>query len=226
MDNVPAGVIRAYVSELYQEVYDAANAAHRPDLDVRILLPEAGASCGSGNSSGSSSRLRASNGANHGSNGVSTTTTTTIASIASAPTAAAATAAAGHPLWTASWATREAAELEPDLEVLFSDEVCENGKFDGNLNGGSDGSSGGGSNRQSTLNVDRARAGFPPLVVVSLEAVAKRAYTADYFYAENVVAEIPAYSSVSRCFLPAHTLFVFMNLVRTYVSCDFNRLDG
>ncbi|CAM9365017.1 unnamed protein product, partial [Laminaria digitata] len=220
--NVPAGVIRAYVSELYQEVYDAANAAHRPDLDVRILLPEAGASCGGsgsssrkssgsgssggGSSSSSSSRFRASNGVNnHASNGVSTTTTTTttMASIASASTAAAAATAAAteHPLWTAAWATREVAELEPDLEVLFSDEFRENDTtFDSNDNGGGSGGGGGGasgSNRQSTLNVDRARAGFPPLVMVSLEAVAKRAYTADYFYAENVLAEIPAYSSVA-----------------------------
>ena len=73
--------------------------------------------------------------------------------------------------------------------MVFSDEVCENGDYDGGR---------GRSNRQSTLNFDRSREGAPPLVVVSLEAVAKRAYTADYFYAENVLAEIPAYSSVSR----------------------------
>lgn len=230
VDNVPAGVIRAYVSELYQEVYDAANAAHRPDLDVRILLPEAGASCSIGSGSGSNSKSSGSSSISHvrASNGVSTTTAPTTALIASAPGAAAATAAAvENPPWNAAWATREVAELEPDLEVLFSDEFSENGQCDGGGSGDSgrgNGGDGGANSRQSTLNTDRARAGFPPLAVVSLEAVAKRAYTADYFYAENVLAEIPAYSSVSR--FSRRAALIYFRFFNSYfpVNAEFSCL--
>ena len=38
-DSIPAGVVRAYVSRLYQEIYDAAIAADHPHLEFSVLVP-------------------------------------------------------------------------------------------------------------------------------------------------------------------------------------------
>lgn len=191
-DSMPAGVVRAYVSELYQDVYDAACAARRPHLDVRVLLPVAAISvsdgCGvrGGSSSSSPSFVHASPAPSDASP-VYGSRSTVIAPATASSAAASSAAGVGNSavvadlttsVTNAGWATREAAEMEPDLEVLFSDEPQRSG-------------------HQAALNADRIRAGAPPVDVVSLEYVAKRAYNPEYFYAEDVTADIPTFSSVS-----------------------------
>lgn len=149
-DSLPAGVVRAYVSELYQDVYDAACAAHRPDLDVRVLLPQS-----------------------------ATTPTTPTGRYSTGRSASSPSAVGADVVNSAVWATRDAIQLEPDLEVVLSDEPGVNKSC------------------QAALNVDRIRSGLPAIVVVSLESVARKAYNTDYFYAEDVLSEIPTFSSVS-----------------------------
>ena len=181
-DCVPAGVIRAYVSELYQEVYDAACAASRPDLDVRVLLPSLGASGCAGSAAANGDASAAGSAAagsapspftfNHG---------------PPPPESYGGGGGSGQPHLEGrdftvnlvnGWATREVAELEPRLEVLFSDEPR-------------------GSDRVETINAGRRLAGYPELKFFSLDSVAGRAYKAEYFYAEDVRADIPTFSSVS-----------------------------
>lgn len=98
-ENMPAGRVRAYVSGLYQEVYDAAYAAKRPHLDVRVLLPKEAAS-------GAGTVTRASR-----------ASATVIPTATTAPRSVEASVDNGGP-----WATKYWAELEPDMEVLLSDE--------------------------------------------------------------------------------------------------------
>lgn len=131
-NDIPAGVVRAYVSGLYQEIYDAASAARQPQLDFCILLPPAI------NGDGAVDLL--------------------------------------HPD-SFCWASREAAELAPDLETLISDDPR-------------------GDERCTRLNGERVNLGLSPVVLLSLEAVAEKAHNPGYFYAEDVSANIPTFSSV------------------------------
>lgn len=191
-DSMPAGVVRSYISSLYQDVYDAAIAARRPELDVRVLLPltaTIGATRGGGSSSASTSNTKPSKitpvatpkhavlagGGTHavlaGGGGVAGTD-----AFHSSSSPSFGGGGGGDGGGNAGWATLEAAKLEPELEVLFSDEP----------RGGHKGS----------LNADRARAGFRPVDVVSLESVATGAYKPDYFYAEDVLAGIPTFANV------------------------------
>ena len=190
-DSMPAGVVRAYVSELYQEVYDQACAAQRPDLDVRVLLPPSGASGAGGAAAAAASGVGDGDGSAGGS----------IASDGAKPQASSspftfnpgppppteggcddAPPVAGGRDFTVElvkgWATREVVELDPGLEVLFSDESRVG-------------------DRVETINAGRRLAGYPDLRFVSLESVASGAYKAEYFYAENALADIPTFSSVS-----------------------------
>lgn len=169
-DSMPAGVVRAYVSELYQEVYDQACAARRPDLDVRVLLPPAGASGGGvagGEAGPQASPFTFNPGPPPPAEGYN-----------GAPPGA-----AGGREFTVDlvkgWATREVVELDPALEVLFSDEPRDG-------------------DRVETINAGRRLAGYPALQFFSLESVASGAYKAEYFYAENPLASIPTFSSVSE----------------------------
>lgn len=187
-DCVPAGAVRAYVSELYQEVYDAACAARRPDLDVRVLLPPSGASGGVGSAAANGDASAAGSAAAAGSPPSPFTS-----NHGSRPSGSygggsgGGGSSSGQPHLEGreptadlvnGWATREVAELEPRLEVLFSDEPR-------------------GSDRVETINAGRRLAGHPELKFVSLDSVVNRAYKAEYFYAEDVRADIPTFSSVS-----------------------------
>lgn len=215
-DSIPAGVVRAYISCLYQDVYDATIAAQRPHLDIRVLLPPTATTAGAAAAAGIGAAAAVVGGSSPASAATTTTTTSnnnnmsplSNNAVVSNPTHAilggAAAVGAGDGVVDttsafssifpavagssggAGWTTREAAELEPELEVLFSDEP----------QGG----------REGILNADRARAGFRPVDVVSLESVAKGAYKPDYFYAENVLAEIPTFAQVRRRFV---TFFFF-----------------
>lgn len=149
---MPAGRVRAYVSNLYQEVYDAACAARRPHLDVRVLLPKEAASGG-----------------------------TDTASLSSAPSVFTATGAVDDGVVGArgEWITKDGAELEPDLQLLLSDEPQ--------------------GHHLAALNTLRVRAGLAAVQTVSLEEVAKRAYNPDYFYAEDMAMEIPRFKNVRFC---------------------------
>ncbi|CAM9504258.1 unnamed protein product [Ectocarpus sp. 6 AP-2014] len=171
-DNMPAGVVRAYVSGLYQEVYDAACAADRPDLDVRVLLPATGTS-GAGTAPA----------ALPDGDGVSLPSPFTF-NPGPPPEGG---GGGGGPLeggreftvdLVRGWASREVAVLEPELEVLFSDDPPDDG-------------------RRESINTDRQLAGYPALRFVGLESVASGAHTAEYFYAEDVLASIPTFSSVA-----------------------------
>lgn len=98
---MPAGRVRAFVSHLYQEVYDAACAARRPYLDVLVLLPKEAMSNARGRDSVSAS-----------------------VSESSMTNAAVSDAAPGSDNMTdpkRSWVTREEVERHPDLQVILSD---------------------------------------------------------------------------------------------------------
>lgn len=107
---MPAGRVRAYVSGLYQEVYDAAYAAKRPHLDVRILLPREAASGGNGGGGGG---RRAGVGVAVASPSV----------VVPAGTGKGDDSGADGTSRGVSWSTKDAATLEPDLEVLLSDKL-------------------------------------------------------------------------------------------------------
>lgn len=200
-DSMPAGVVRAYVSELYQEVYDAACAVSRPDLDVRVLLPPSGASgAGVGETNGPTpapftfnpgpppaapSSRRSPPPDAGGYNG--------RRSCPGADT----TAAEGREFTVdliRGWATREVAELEPDLEVLFSDALPDG-------------------EQQEAVNDGRRLAGYPALRFCSLEGVASTAYRAEYFYAENSRADIPTFSSVRYVCVADSCAYVFLRFL-------------
>ncbi|CAN0056558.1 unnamed protein product, partial [Hapterophycus canaliculatus] len=182
-DSMPAGVVRAYVSELYQEVYDAACAACRPDLDVRVLLPPSGASGGAGETNGPTPAPFT---FNHGPPAAPSSRHFPPPESEQTPSPpppsspGADSTAEGREFTVGlvkGWATREVAELEPDLEVLFSDALPDG-------------------ERQEAVNAGRRLAGYPALRFCSLEGVAGTAYRAEYFYAENSRADIPTFSSV------------------------------
>lgn len=192
-DSLPPGVVRAYVSEIYQEVYDAACAVRRPYLDVRVLLPTSAVKKSSSNSRTGSPSYAGNriNGEGSRSAGDGSPVNLTDQDRDSSRSSAAALrisssssgSSSGLPVTKSAtgWASREAAELAPDVEVFFSDEVQGDGE------------------RKAALNAERTRVGCLPVDVVSLESVAKGAYKAEYFYAENTLAEIPTFSSVSFC---------------------------
>ncbi|CAM9395953.1 unnamed protein product [Ectocarpus sp. 12 AP-2014] len=171
-DNMPAGVVRAYVSGLYQEVYDAACAADRPDLDVRVLLPASGTS-GAGTAPAALP------------NGDRVSLSSPFTFNPGPPPEGG--GGGGGPLeggreftvdLVRGWASREVAVLEPELEVLFSDDPPDDG-------------------RRESINADRLLAGYPALRFVGLESVASGAHTAEYFYAEDILTSIPTFSSVA-----------------------------
>eukprot|EP00903_Cladosiphon_okamuranus_P006914 g6729.t1 len=175
-DCVPTGAVRAYVSELYQEVYDAACAASRPYLDVRVLLPPSGAGGGVDSAAANGDAAAA------GSAAAGSSPSPYTFNHGPAPPGSGGQPHLGGREFTVDlvngWATREVAELEPGLEVLFSDETR-------------------GSDRIDMINDGRRLAGYPELKFVSLVSVASRAYKAEYFYAEDVRADIPTFSSVA-----------------------------
>lgn len=152
---MPSGRVRAYVSNLYQEIYDAACAARRPHLDIRVLLPQEAASgrCETG--------------------GIRTDSSLLMPTAVSSSRSSGALSAVG-----CGWVTRDLAELEPDLQVLLTDEPQEH--------------------HFASLNAERVRVGFSALNTISLQEVARRAYKPEYFYAEDVTADIPNFTNVSR----------------------------
>lgn len=194
-DSMPAGVVRAYVSQLYQEVYDAACAARRPGLDVRVLLPPSGAS---GVGVGVAGGIASSSSSSATTTTTTTTTSTTITDSSPSPASYDSGGGRGAPPpvdleqekdrheltvdLVQGWATREVAQLEPEVGVIFSDDPRDRDD-----------------DRLETINAGRRLAGYPELKYFSLESVASRAYKSEYFYAEDVRADIPTFSSVSWC---------------------------
>ncbi|CAM9608292.1 unnamed protein product [Ectocarpus fasciculatus] len=173
-DNMPAGVVRAYVSGLYQEVYDAACAADRPGLDVRVLLPASG-------TSGAGPAAAAAAAALPNGDRISSPFTFNPGPAPEGCGDPRSNLEGGREFTVdlvRGWATREVALLEPELEVLFSDDPPDEG-------------------RRESINADRLLAGYPALRFVGLESVASGAHTAEYFYAEDVLARIPTFSSVA-----------------------------
>lgn len=104
---MPPGRVRAFVSHVYQEVYDAACAARRPYLDVLVLLPREAVSNARGHDSLSAL--------------VPESSMTNAAFSDGAPGRDSVTDSQSSKRSKRSWVTKEDVERDPGLQVILSD---------------------------------------------------------------------------------------------------------